>query len=321
MLNRTELAHSAKRIFSLRTLEANTEWFIYALKDPDTGLPRYVGFTVNPSKRLQAHIAQAKRDGITHRARWILKLLRHGKSPVIEVLESGYGFAWREAERTWLEKFRNAGLSLVNVSEGGQGPAIGHVLSAQTRAKIVRRIALPCAVARYQRKFSKSGREHYWREESPSKRSQESESLKKRWATPEGRERLRLRAKRVGFKHSEESKALIGRVQKDRRLPDGHKEAIAIGLRRFYQSSESNTVRAAIKRTHTGKIISDETKARMSAAQIKNLTLEQRRAIGRRGGGTVGEEINMEAIDWIAIALFFVMLCVIAGFSHYLDNL
>ena len=236
-----------------------------------------------PPKRLQAHIAQAKRDGITHRARWILKLLRHGKSPVIEVLESGYGFAWREAERTWLEKFRNAGLSLINVSEGGQGPAIGHVLSAQTRAKI----GAANSIALRGRKIPKEVLEKRKRTllargisiETIRKRS---ESLKKRWATPEGRERLRLRAKRVGFRHSEESKALIGRVQKGRRLPDGHKEAIAIGLRRFYQSSESNTVRAAIKRSHTGKIISDETKARMSAAQIKNLTLEQRRAIGRR---------------------------------------
>lgn len=98
------------------------KWSIYVLKDPRTGLVRYVGWTTKTvDKRLKVHIWDAKGKAKTHRHRWILSVLAAGLQPEIVVVEIGEGSGWSEAEKRWITHYRRAGAALVNGTDGGQG--------------------------------------------------------------------------------------------------------------------------------------------------------------------------------------------------------
>lgn len=91
--------------------------YIYALVDPDTGQPRYVGKSDNPIYRFRRHL---KDDSDTHKSRWIRTLLRNGKFPKLRVLQAVRFDEWQEAERYWIAQFRYC--ELTNSTEGGIGP-------------------------------------------------------------------------------------------------------------------------------------------------------------------------------------------------------
>jgi hypothetical protein len=57
-----------------------------------------------------------------------------GRKPIIEVVESGYGSGWREAERRWIAIFRQAGRALTNLRLGEGLLGISH--SDLTRQKM-----------------------------------------------------------------------------------------------------------------------------------------------------------------------------------------
>ena len=113
----------------------NRPWSIYALKDPRTDEVRYVGWTGSPaSRRLTAHISDARyTKWDTEKSRWIKSLLEEKLRPIIEVIESGSGVGWLDAERRWIRHYRSIG-TLTNISSGGHGPS-GIIASAETRAK------------------------------------------------------------------------------------------------------------------------------------------------------------------------------------------
>lgn len=98
------------------------DWLIYTLKNPRTLEVRYVGWTsLSADQRLRTHIAESVVSQKTHKQRWILSLLSIGLTPVIEVIESGTGDGWSEAERRWIAFFRASGARLVNGTDGGDG--------------------------------------------------------------------------------------------------------------------------------------------------------------------------------------------------------
>ena len=98
-------------------------WEIYALKDPETQEVRYIGWTAKgTARRLSNHISEALTSPpVTHKRRWILSLLKKGVRPATEVLESGFGNSWEEAECRWIAIFKSRGARLVNGTAGGQG--------------------------------------------------------------------------------------------------------------------------------------------------------------------------------------------------------
>ena len=109
-------------------------WSIYALSDPRNGDVRYVGWTVNPKRRLRDHLSESRRKD-TYRARWIRALSSLGLVPVMTVLEPGVGeTTWAEAETRWIAHYRDNGARLTNATDGGEG-CVGLVVSAETRAK------------------------------------------------------------------------------------------------------------------------------------------------------------------------------------------
>jgi hypothetical protein len=97
-------------------------WIIYTLKCPRTLEVRYVGFTSKGARsRLLKHIntaVKARRPICSQR--WILSLVSIGLVPLIEVIESGSGDGWQDAERRWIAHYRAQGAGLTNATDGGE---------------------------------------------------------------------------------------------------------------------------------------------------------------------------------------------------------
>jgi len=93
---------------------------IYLLLDSNNSI-RYVGKTIRDlRRRLSNHLCEAKREGNNHRANWIRKCLSEGYMPTIQLLEEVDGDGCQE-EIFWIKFFRDAGLNLVNETDGGEG--------------------------------------------------------------------------------------------------------------------------------------------------------------------------------------------------------
>ena len=100
-------------------------WVIYVLKCPRTQAVRYVGKTIKSVElRLREHICAAKRAPGSYKNRWLLSLGSEGLKPTVEVIETGSGDAWIEAERRWIAYYRARGAALENGTDGGDGTAV-----------------------------------------------------------------------------------------------------------------------------------------------------------------------------------------------------
>ena len=91
--------------------------FIYALIDPRTGRPRYVGKSNAPAQRRRAHIRNAREGERGHRAAWLRELLRRGLRPGLLVLERCAGDTWADRERHWIATLS---VELTNHTAGGE---------------------------------------------------------------------------------------------------------------------------------------------------------------------------------------------------------
>lgn len=107
--------------------------FIYALKEPDTGLIRYVGKAADPVFRLNRHLFRAKKnlEG-NHKNCWIRSLLDRGVEPVLEIIDETSESDWPMVEAAYIQFYREAGCDLVNATDGGEGVT----MTAETRKKI-----------------------------------------------------------------------------------------------------------------------------------------------------------------------------------------
>lgn len=89
---------------------------VYVLNDPRTGLPRYVGFSIDPGRRYKEHL---KDRSNTHKCHWIRSLLALGLSPALQILEETE--RPQEREKLWIAHLLESGADLVNDTEGGDG--------------------------------------------------------------------------------------------------------------------------------------------------------------------------------------------------------
>jgi hypothetical protein len=91
---------------------------IYCIKDPRSGLVRYIGQSANLKRRA----AQYRRGHAhnTHLRRLIAKWMREGLKFSVEVLETCL-FGLDDAEIKWIATAREKGWPIVNVAEGGSG--------------------------------------------------------------------------------------------------------------------------------------------------------------------------------------------------------
>jgi len=96
---------------------------IYALSDPRTGVVRYVGKSWTIRKRLTQHLSAARtRAKKGHVYSWLRSLLREGVAPALTILETvSAGGPWQEREKHWIQYFRQSGVPLTNLTDGGDG--------------------------------------------------------------------------------------------------------------------------------------------------------------------------------------------------------
>jgi len=74
-------------------------------------------------RRVRTHlsIARNRPDNKTHKYNWIRTLIEAGLCPLVEVVQTGSGGAWADAERDWIKHYRDRGADLTNVVDGGRG--------------------------------------------------------------------------------------------------------------------------------------------------------------------------------------------------------
>lgn len=100
-------------------MDASSVIYIYGLREPDTGLIRYIGKTIRPEARLRDHINDRS---VCHRTNWIKSLKARGIEPEMVIIEEIRGaWPWQEEERFWIEFARRNDWPLVNSTSGGDG--------------------------------------------------------------------------------------------------------------------------------------------------------------------------------------------------------
>lgn len=96
------------------------EYKIYKLLDPTTNEIRYVGRTVQKlENRLKKHL---NANDKSHRVNWIKSLTKNELTPKIELICETDSFdVCCELEKFYIQKFKNEGADLVNMTDGGDG--------------------------------------------------------------------------------------------------------------------------------------------------------------------------------------------------------
>lgn len=109
---------------------------IYSLRDPETGVTRYIGKTIAKlPTRLDQHLSKARRGCRTHRGRWINSILKNGGVPRIDLIEMVDGDGCAE-EIKWISFMREHGFDLVNGTLGGESGMTGRTHPPEIRAII-----------------------------------------------------------------------------------------------------------------------------------------------------------------------------------------
>jgi hypothetical protein len=99
----------------------NTTTNIYAIRD--NHWIRYVGKTVHKIEvRLAQHLKAARDGDKSYRGNGIRKMLQEGRFPTISLLEVVHGNGSKE-EIKWIAYFRNHGIRIWNMTDGGEGIA------------------------------------------------------------------------------------------------------------------------------------------------------------------------------------------------------
>lgn len=93
---------------------------IYGLREPNSKMFRYIGFTKsNLQKRLSSHLCDKT---ICHRTYWFNYLKRKNVRPVIELIEDKIcASEIQNKEINYIKLFRSFGAKLVNGTNGGDG--------------------------------------------------------------------------------------------------------------------------------------------------------------------------------------------------------
>ena len=94
---------------------------IYTLSDPNTGLVRYVGKSDDVKVRFQSHVREAIACSETHKSKWIRKLHKDGKLPVLSIIDTINKNDWKQAEIYYIDWYRTNGFNLTNTADGGEG--------------------------------------------------------------------------------------------------------------------------------------------------------------------------------------------------------
>jgi group I intron endonuclease len=112
----------------------NDNIFIYAIVHPIKKQVVYIGKTTVGKKRFKMHLWDIKKPNRPIKC-FIAKYVNIGIHPLFEILEYVAGEEIDEREKYWISFYKQSGLSLLNLTDGGDGPK-GKVVSSATRKKI-----------------------------------------------------------------------------------------------------------------------------------------------------------------------------------------
>lgn len=235
----------------------STEARIYTLSDPRTGAVRYVGMTVSPlAKRLGGHLRYKGKD---HKSAWVQSLRALGLNPVIIEVEVVAVEDRVDAERRWIDRYRQQGADLTNSTKGGVG-CLGYRHSSEAKDKMSR-----------QRKGQP-------RPKDPS------------IYTPEVRERLRQATIRQ-FAENPARREAVSRVHKGKTISEENRQAVSKAAKKRWQQwresgqTTSAETRAKISAANKGRKpppLSSEARARI--AEAKRLWWAEKKAREVGGG-------------------------------------
>jgi hypothetical protein len=110
---------------------------IYTLRHPLTNEIRYVGKSNNPKRRIIQHIYTAKhKTRKSHCCYWIGSLLKSNQKPIMQIVNwFNSEYDCNNAEKLIIENFRQTGIRLTNLTDGGEGQS-GRLMSEKTKSKI-----------------------------------------------------------------------------------------------------------------------------------------------------------------------------------------
>lgn len=183
-------------------------FFIYALVDPDTNLPFYIG--KGSGDRPKQHLYETK-NANTNNLKWckIQSIRNNGNEPIIEYIETNIEDEQEayDKERDLIKKYGRKIVDpngiLTNICEDNRPPpALGRVLSEETKRKIGDK-----QVGELNHRFGK-----HWSEEEKERR--------RNWALENG-----IRPPdRTGVLHSDETKAKMSIAAKGKKKSQSHVE-------------------------------------------------------------------------------------------------
>lgn len=215
----------------------NSPFLIYALVDPDSKLPRYIGRSSSGLKRPQHYFSTAVlKKETSHKSNWILSLFRKGKKPIVHVLEYfECSSELNDAECFWIAQGRGIGWPLTNLTKGGEGL---YGASTETREKIRRKMKNRFISPEHRARISAGQRGKTVSEETRKKSSQ---SHMGKSPSPETREKLRRAF--LGRTLSPKALAWARTGQKGIKRSPGTREKISAALRLRVYSEASREKR------------------------------------------------------------------------------
>ena len=107
---------------------------IYALLDPNTKQPRYVGKTKQKlNQRLNKHIYNKNNNAPINK--WIRSKIKEHKNIKISLIEECSEDSWKERESYWIKKYKNK-YDLMNIAPGGESGCESYNHTEEAKKKI-----------------------------------------------------------------------------------------------------------------------------------------------------------------------------------------
>lgn len=224
---------------------------VYGLSSSEDDVVRYVGQTTGPlNQRLIHHHYDAQKLSTIHKSNWIRSVITRGYS--IRIIPIEENAPWGTAEIKWIKFYRDAGLDLVNTTDGGEG-VVGYIRDAEWRAR---------------RSASMKGRQSPRKGVKLSDETREKISVAQKGKVISAQTREKISAALKGRKKSSEH---IAKVAAANRKPEQPPPTLEELVRRKAQRS------ANCSEWQKGRILPEEHKAKIAAG------LSMAYANGRRG--------------------------------------
>lgn len=197
--------------------------FIYALLDPGTDDIRYVGKSDDPPRRLTYHIQQAKHQH-SHKAHWIMTLLRKNTRPDLRILAEVSDDNWEQEEMRYIAEAIQAGHVLTNGDSGGRG---GRRATTELRLRLSNQRMGVRLSEETKQKISKAhiGMKH-------DKRTKHKMSASHIGKTASDLTRQKMSETRTGRTHSDETKAKCSAAKKGVKFSDSHRQKLSEAAKR-----------------------------------------------------------------------------------------